>query len=157
MVDTPQLPGTSGTKRGWSLEDSMTPTLVSFVCETLLHLVHLQFFVSDTIFVSAGCRPYTIPPCEHHVNGSRPSCSGEGGDTPECVLKCEAGYSPSYKADKHYGKWPCVPAPRLLQKKILYVPTNTVCQMQYARTSYYIWSDFAVFKPACFFGFGLGH
>lgn len=51
-----------------------------------------------------GCRPYTIPPCEHHVNGSRPSCSGEEGDTPECVSTCEAGYTPSYKADKHFGK-----------------------------------------------------
>lgn len=28
-----------------------------------------------------GCRPYSIPPCEHHVNGSRPPCTGEG-DTP---------------------------------------------------------------------------
>ncbi|XP_075966443.1 cathepsin B [Anarhichas minor] len=51
-----------------------------------------------------GCRPYTIPPCEHHVNGSRPSCSGEGGDTPKCVAQCEAGYTPSYKVDKHFGK-----------------------------------------------------
>ncbi|KAI9542651.1 hypothetical protein NQZ68_017662 [Dissostichus eleginoides] len=51
-----------------------------------------------------GCRPYTIPPCEHHVNGSRPSCSGEEGDTPECVSTCEAGYTPSYKTDKHFGK-----------------------------------------------------
>ncbi|XP_037553434.1 cathepsin B [Nematolebias whitei] len=51
-----------------------------------------------------GCRPYTIPPCEHHVNGSRPSCTGEGGDTPSCKSKCESGYTPSYKQDKHYGK-----------------------------------------------------
>lgn len=50
-----------------------------------------------------GCRPYTIPPCEHHVNGSRPSCSGEGGDTPPCVKKCDAGYTPSYEKDKIYG------------------------------------------------------
>ncbi|MEQ2187280.1 hypothetical protein GOODEAATRI_003058, partial [Goodea atripinnis] len=50
------------------------------------------------------CRPYTIEPCEHHVNGSRPPCTGEGGDTPECVTQCEAGYTPSYQKDKHYGK-----------------------------------------------------
>ncbi|XP_048830738.1 cathepsin B-like [Brienomyrus brachyistius] len=50
-----------------------------------------------------GCRPYTIPPCEHHVNGSRPSCTGEGGDTPECLMQCEPGYTPPYKQDKHYG------------------------------------------------------
>ncbi|XP_068963362.1 cathepsin B, partial [Petaurus breviceps papuanus] len=50
-----------------------------------------------------GCRPYSIPPCEHHVNGSRPACTGETGDTPKCSKKCEAGYSPDYKDDKHYG------------------------------------------------------
>uniref|UniRef100_A0A8C2SPQ5 Cathepsin B n=2 Tax=Coturnix japonica TaxID=93934 RepID=A0A8C2SPQ5_COTJA len=50
-----------------------------------------------------GCRPYTIPPCEHHVNGSRPPCTGEGGETPRCSRHCEPGYSPSYKEDKHYG------------------------------------------------------
>ncbi|XP_038150559.1 cathepsin B [Cyprinodon tularosa] len=51
-----------------------------------------------------GCRPYTIEPCEHHVNGSRPPCTGEGGDTPKCISECEAGYTPSYKEDKHYGQ-----------------------------------------------------
>ncbi|KAK5935115.1 hypothetical protein CgunFtcFv8_020503 [Champsocephalus gunnari] len=64
--------------RVWSLEVSMTPTLV--------------------------VGPTPSPPCEHHVNGSRPSCSGEEGDTPKCVSTCEAGYTPSYKADKHFGK-----------------------------------------------------
>ncbi|XP_056269550.1 cathepsin B [Pseudoliparis swirei] len=51
-----------------------------------------------------GCRPYTIPPCEHHVNGSRPSCTGESGHTPKCISRCEPGYTPSYKVDKHFGK-----------------------------------------------------
>lgn len=49
-----------------------------------------------------GCRPYTIPPCEHHINGSRPPCQGEQ-DTPKCVVQCIDGYSPSYKQDKHFG------------------------------------------------------
>ncbi|MCI4382919.1 hypothetical protein PGIGA_G00020380 [Pangasianodon gigas] len=51
-----------------------------------------------------GCRPYTIEPCEHHINGSRPPCTGEGGDTPSCEEKCEPGYSLSYMQDKHFGK-----------------------------------------------------
>nr|AGN52668.1 cathepsin B [Channa striata] len=51
-----------------------------------------------------GCRPYTIAPCEHHVNGSRPPCTGEGGDTPKCVYKCQPGYTPTYRRDKHFGK-----------------------------------------------------
>ncbi|XP_047430278.1 cathepsin B-like [Mugil cephalus] len=50
-----------------------------------------------------GCRPYTIAPCEHHVNGTRPPCQGEQ-DTPKCVLQCIDGYSLSYPKDKHLGK-----------------------------------------------------
>lgn len=64
-----------------------------------------QGLVSGGLYGShIGCRPYSIEPCEHHVNGTRPPCSGEGGDTPRCNKKCEAGYSPSYKQDKHFGK-----------------------------------------------------
>uniref|UniRef100_A0A8C7URQ8 Cathepsin B n=1 Tax=Oncorhynchus mykiss TaxID=8022 RepID=A0A8C7URQ8_ONCMY len=51
-----------------------------------------------------GCRPYSIPPCEHHVNGTRPPCKGEEGDTPQCTNQCEPGYTPGYKQDKHFGK-----------------------------------------------------
>ncbi|CDQ59645.1 unnamed protein product [Oncorhynchus mykiss] len=51
-----------------------------------------------------GCRPYSIPPCEHHVNGTRPPCKGEEGDTPQCTNQCELGYTPGYKQDKHFGK-----------------------------------------------------
>nr|BAG53460.1 unnamed protein product [Homo sapiens] len=59
--------------------------------------------VSGGLYEShVGCRPYSIPPCEHHVNGSRPPCTGEG-DTPKCSKICEPGYSPTYKQDKHYG------------------------------------------------------
>lgn len=50
-----------------------------------------------------GCRPYSIKPCEHHVNGSRPPCSGEG-PTPKCMHECVPGYTPHYKADKYFGK-----------------------------------------------------
>nr|XP_014425373.2 cathepsin B [Pelodiscus sinensis] len=57
----------------------------------------------DRLSHPAGCRPYSIPPCEHHVNGSRPPCTGEQGDTPKCDQHCEAGYSPSYETDKHFG------------------------------------------------------
>uniref|UniRef100_A0A8C8G023 Cathepsin B n=1 Tax=Oncorhynchus tshawytscha TaxID=74940 RepID=A0A8C8G023_ONCTS len=48
--------------------------------------------------------PYSIPPCEHHVNGTRPPCKGEEGDTPQCTNQCEPGYTPGYKQDKHFGK-----------------------------------------------------
>ncbi|XP_059468503.1 cathepsin B [Neocloeon triangulifer] len=50
-----------------------------------------------------GCQPYAIAPCEHHVNGSRPACE-EGGRTPKCQKKCEAGYDVPYNKDLHFGK-----------------------------------------------------
>lgn len=62
-----------------------------------------QGLVTGGLYAShTGCRPYSIPPCEHHVNGSRPACSGEIS-TPLCSQHCEAGYTPGYKDDKHLG------------------------------------------------------
>uniref|UniRef100_A0A669B2G7 Cathepsin B n=1 Tax=Oreochromis niloticus TaxID=8128 RepID=A0A669B2G7_ORENI len=49
-----------------------------------------------------GCLPYTIAPCEHHVNGSRPPCGSS--ETPKCVQQCADGYSLSYEKDKHFGR-----------------------------------------------------
>eukprot|EP00914_Ancora_sagittata_P004214 GHVO01009263.1.p1 GENE.GHVO01009263.1~~GHVO01009263.1.p1 ORF type:complete len:337 (+),score=29.47 GHVO01009263.1:110-1120(+) len=49
-----------------------------------------------------GCRPYSIAPCEHHVNGTRLPCSGEG-PTPKCVTQCEDSYKVSYEDDKKFG------------------------------------------------------
>lgn len=51
-----------------------------------------------------GCQPYAIAPCEHHVNGTRGPCEGEGGKTPKCQKSCESGYNVPYAKDKHYGK-----------------------------------------------------
>jgi cathepsin B len=49
-----------------------------------------------------GCRPYEIEPCEHHVNGTRQPCTGEG-ETPRCVRTCEEGYAVPYKKDLLFG------------------------------------------------------
>jgi cathepsin B len=49
-----------------------------------------------------GCRPYSFKPCEHHVNGTRMPCSGEG-PTPKCEQSCEAGYKKKYNDDKTRG------------------------------------------------------
>ncbi|GJQ79400.1 hypothetical protein Trydic_g16259 [Trypoxylus dichotomus] len=53
---------------------------------------------------SQGCRPYEISPCEHHINGTRPPCSGDDDETPKCRKVCQSSYSTSYKQDLHYGK-----------------------------------------------------
>ncbi|XP_046918598.2 cathepsin B-like [Dermatophagoides farinae] len=50
------------------------------------------------------CRPYTIEPCEHHVeHGSRPKCTGFV-NTPACVRQCQSGYNGTYEQDRHYGQ-----------------------------------------------------
>ncbi|XP_077302123.1 cathepsin B [Arctopsyche grandis] len=51
-----------------------------------------------------GCQPYEIAPCEHHVNGTRLPCTGEGGNTPECNKQCEEGYNVPYDKDRHFGQ-----------------------------------------------------
>jgi cathepsin B len=51
-----------------------------------------------------GCLPYPIEPCEHHVNGTRMPCSGEG-HTPKCTNKCSnPSYNVDFKKDKKFGK-----------------------------------------------------
>lgn len=51
----------------------------------------------------AGCRPYEIPPCDHHVNGTLKPC-GDIVKTPACKSECISGYSISYEQDKHFGE-----------------------------------------------------
>jgi len=51
-----------------------------------------------------GCQPYEIAPCEHHVVGPRPNCTGEEGHTPKCENTCESGYKVPYEKDLHFGR-----------------------------------------------------
>jgi len=50
-----------------------------------------------------GCIDYAFPPCEHHVVGPYPNCTGDS-PTPRCVRTCRDGYPKTYLQDKHYGK-----------------------------------------------------
>ena len=50
-----------------------------------------------------GCLPYSLPHCDHHEPGPYGNCSGDS-HTPMCTDKCIAGYSKTYKQDKHYGQ-----------------------------------------------------
>jgi cathepsin B len=50
-----------------------------------------------------GCEPYTIPACDHHVNGSLPPCQAEQ-PTPTCSKKCIDGYAIPFAKDKHFGE-----------------------------------------------------
>ena len=60
--------------------------------------------VSGGLYGTKGvCRSYEIPPCEHHVNGTRPPCEGDA-KTPRCKKVCQEEYNVTYFKDKHYGK-----------------------------------------------------
>jgi len=50
-----------------------------------------------------GCKPYPFPPCEHYVNGSRPSCGHEVAKTPKCDETCQSSHSKPHDQDKYYG------------------------------------------------------
>jgi cathepsin B len=61
-------------------------------------------YIKSTGLVTGGdyqenqfCSSYTIEPCEHHVNGTRPPCHDE--KTPSCVKKCNNGAE--WSNDKH--------------------------------------------------------
>jgi len=47
-----------------------------------------------------GCSPYTLAPCDHHVNGSLPPC-GDIADTPVCNTTC--GNGDVWNGDIHQG------------------------------------------------------
>lgn len=70
---------------------------------------------------SQGCQPYAIPPCEHHVNGTRMPCTGDDNGTPKCMRTCEKGYPVPYKKDKHFGKesYSVSSEPEQIQREIM--------------------------------------
>ncbi|VDO00675.1 unnamed protein product [Rodentolepis nana] len=49
------------------------------------------------------CRSYEIPPCEHHVNGTRPPCNADA-HTPKCKKVCQSEYKIPYMKDKYYAE-----------------------------------------------------
>ncbi|EDW77631.1 uncharacterized protein Dwil_GK24603 [Drosophila willistoni] len=47
-----------------------------------------------------GCQPYTIEPCDHSGNGSRPVCTVGGGV--RCQHLCEPSYKVDFQRDKNF-------------------------------------------------------
>jgi len=62
---------------------------------------HIGIVSGGSFNSTEGCRPYEIEPCEHHVSGPRPSCTGEEGPTPRCKRSCQDGYNHMYNEDRH--------------------------------------------------------
>lgn len=50
-----------------------------------------------------GCKPYSLPPCDHHVVGKLKPCPAVMYPTPPCPTSCIEGYQTSFQEDKHVG------------------------------------------------------
>lgn len=50
-----------------------------------------------------GCRPYSLPQCDHHTTGKYQPC-GQTVPTPRCNATCIPQFNSTYAADKHRGK-----------------------------------------------------
>ena len=68
---------------------------------------HTNGLVSGGLYGTKDtCKPYTIPSCEHHVQGKLPAC-GSIVPTPACKTSCQSAYTAkSYGSDKHFGERP---------------------------------------------------
>lgn len=51
-----------------------------------------------------GCRPFTLPTCEHHVVGPFGPCPDEDEPLPACTKQCISSFGRSYKSDLHFGE-----------------------------------------------------
>jgi cathepsin B len=51
-----------------------------------------------------GCKPYSMPNCDHHVTGHFKPCGTTLYPTPNCTDHCVKGYCKYYGADKWFGK-----------------------------------------------------
>jgi cathepsin B len=96
----------TGKRTGWNQS-----TIFLLRCNGGYLLSAWQYWVSDGIVTGGnytdknGCRPYPLPPCEHHENGTHyPPCQHNLYPTPDCSQTCQAGYPTPYAQDKHYGK-----------------------------------------------------
>lgn len=48
------------------------------------------------------CKPYSLPPCNHHTSGQYQPCQGDGR-IPSCTSLCQVEYSTLYKDDLRFG------------------------------------------------------
>jgi len=90
-----------------------------------------------------GCRPYPLPPCEHHMNGSLPACIPKA-PTPKCEKQCQASYSIPYEKDKHFGvkAYTIKNDPKAIQKEIM---TKGPVE-----ASFNVYEDFPVYKSGVY-------
>merc|ERR1712038_690887 len=64
---------------------------------------HSTGVVTGGLYGTTGtCQPYSLKPCEHHVDGDRGPCGDES--TPNCHHTCADDYNVAFEEDKTHGK-----------------------------------------------------
>ncbi|GFR86500.1 cathepsin B [Elysia marginata] len=90
-----------------------------------------------------GCRPYSLPFCEHHTAGPLKNCSNLDYNTPKCQKSCIQGYSKTYEQDKHKGK-----------RSYMISGAENIMKSIYAKgsvtASFTVYSDFLQYKSGVY-------
>merc|ERR1711910_223481 len=89
------------------------------------------------------CQPYSLEPCEHHVDGDRPDCGDES--TPKCKHECQDGYPTEFTEDKTYGQAE-YSVSRQVEKIQMELMTNGTPYWLVANSWNSDWGDMGTFK-----------
>jgi len=92
---------------------------------------------------NGGCAPYSLAPCEHHINGSHyPACPTNEYPTPACPSSCSNGQP--FTASKHFGasSYSIDSNPSDIQTEIM---TNGPVEVAFT-----VFSDFLTYKSGVY-------
>jgi len=90
-----------------------------------------------------GCAPYSLAPCEHHINGTHyPHCPTDEYPTPACPTTCSNGAG--FAASKHFGatSYSIDSNPADIQTEIM---TNGPVEVAFT-----VYSDFLTYKSGVY-------
>ncbi|CAH1102449.1 unnamed protein product [Psylliodes chrysocephalus] len=65
--------------------------------------IHTGIVTGGSYNSSLGCKPYSLQPCDHHVDGQYVQCSTLSYGTPDCTSSCSSSEL-NYKSELTYGK-----------------------------------------------------
>jgi len=92
---------------------------------------------------SGTCAPYSLAPCEHHINGTHyPPCPSDEYPTPACPSTCQNGKN--FGQSKHYGSnsYNIDSNPADIQQEIM---TNGPVEVAFT-----VYSDFLTYKTGVY-------
>jgi cathepsin B len=94
-------------------------------------------------YQSGGCDPYTLPPCEHHINGTHyPKCPTNEYPTPACQSTCSNSESWSQALNKGKNAYNIDSNPNDIMQEIY---TNGPVEVAFT-----VYSDFLTYKSGVY-------